>query len=99
MKTSLEDRKTARRGDGFTLLELVVVIALIGLAALMLAPALARTRTNSPTTQCLNNLAQLQRAFSMYAADYGGQLVGNAFYADELPGFLVRWLARLGLRA
>jgi hypothetical protein len=56
-----------------------VVVAMIGLGALMLAPALARTRTNSPTIQCLDNLSQLQRVFTMYAADYNGQLVSQNF--------------------
>jgi len=60
---------------------LLVVAAMIALGALMLVPALARTGNNSPTLSCLNNLAQLQRAFSMYATDCNGQLVGNASVA------------------
>jgi prepilin-type N-terminal cleavage/methylation domain-containing protein/prepilin-type processing-associated H-X9-DG protein len=65
-------------GRGFTLVELLVVLALVALGAFMLVPTLARTRINSPAIQCLNNLAQLQRAFTMYAADNAGRLVANA---------------------
>jgi prepilin-type N-terminal cleavage/methylation domain-containing protein/prepilin-type processing-associated H-X9-DG protein len=90
MSTNLEESKPAspsrwpRRpemaapaGRGFTLIELLVVLALVAVGGLMLVPALARTRTNSPAIQCLNNLAQLQRAFTMYAADHSGKLVPN----------------------
>ena len=67
----------AQHGGAFTLVELLVVIVMVGLGAAMLAPALARTRTNSPTFQCLNNLQQLQRASAMYAADNNGNLAPN----------------------
>lgn len=62
---------------GFTLVELLVVIALLALLAATLAPALARNRPNSPAIQCLNNLRQLGAAWNMYADDNSGALVFN----------------------
>ncbi|HWH69336.1 MAG TPA: prepilin-type N-terminal cleavage/methylation domain-containing protein, partial [Candidatus Sulfotelmatobacter sp.] len=55
--------------DAFTLLELVVVLALAALWAMLLLPALARTQPNSKAVQCQNNLRQLTMAWRSYAAD------------------------------
>jgi prepilin-type N-terminal cleavage/methylation domain-containing protein len=71
------DRNSGLPGGGFTLVEVLVVLAMVALGACVLVPALARSRANSPAIQCLNNLAQLQRAFAMYAADNSGRLVPN----------------------
>ena len=81
----LRPRLTVSRAGGFTLIELVVIVTLTTLGALMLVPALARVRTNSPTLQCMNNLRQLQCAQTMYTADNGGRLVPNqgAFSTDS----------------
>jgi len=54
-----------------------VVIGTVAFGLAMLIPALARTRTNSPAFQCLENLCQLQRAEAMYAADHSGSLAPN----------------------
>jgi prepilin-type N-terminal cleavage/methylation domain-containing protein/prepilin-type processing-associated H-X9-DG protein len=62
---------------GFTLVELVVVVAMVGLLATMLAPTLARTKPNSASFQCQNNLRQLAFAWKMYADDNNGGLVYN----------------------
>jgi len=62
---------------GFTLVELVVVVAKIGLMATMLAPTMARTKPNSASFQCQNNLRQLASAWKMYTDDNNGNLVYN----------------------
>jgi prepilin-type processing-associated H-X9-DG protein len=70
-------RGVASDRGAFTLVELLAMIGMVALGALMLAPALARTKSNSPAIQCLNNLEQLQRALAMYAADNNGMLPWN----------------------
>jgi prepilin-type N-terminal cleavage/methylation domain-containing protein len=67
--------KTTRHPAGFTLLELLVVIAMIALGASILVPALARTRPNSQAFKCLDNLRQLTAAWSMYNGDYNNSLL------------------------
>ncbi len=59
----------------FTILELTVVLATLGLVALVLAPAMARTRPANKLVHCLNNNRQLCRAWQMYAADAGDVIV------------------------
>lgn len=64
-------RQAAR---GFTLVELLVVIAVIAILVAILLPALLRVRENARAARCQANLKQLGSAFSMYAQDYDGFL-------------------------
>ena len=82
MKLCSEHVALARAG--FTLVELVVVVAMVGLLATMLAPTLARTKPNSASFQCQNNLRQLAFAWKMYADDNSGNLVYNR---DGMVGY------------
>jgi type II secretory pathway pseudopilin PulG len=58
---------------GFTILELTVVIAFIGILAAMLFPVFARAREQARSAQCANNLWQIGMALQMYAEDWGGR--------------------------
>jgi type II secretory pathway pseudopilin PulG len=85
------------RSSAFTLVELVVVIGMVTLGALMLVPALARTRTNSPALQCMNNARQIARGWIMYAEDNGGALAPNsdgtsAGKTSTSPAWVAGWL-------
>ena len=67
----------------FTLIELLIVIAIIGILAAMLLPALNKAKLKACGIHCLNNHKQLCMAWRMYAEDNRDVLV----YASDYPGY------------
>jgi len=65
--------------NGFTVVELLVVIAIIVLLAALLLPVLSAARARGQQAACLNNLKELATAWLVYADDNGSK------YADNLP--------------
>ncbi len=62
------------RKNGFTLVELLVVIGIIAVLVAMLLPALNKARQQAVRISCLSNLRQLGMMFHMYAQDNKGSL-------------------------
>lgn len=67
--------RTERKGSGFTLVELLIVIAIIAMLASMLLPALKRARESGKAISCMNNQKQNCMASNMYAGENGGILI------------------------
>ncbi|BCM88535.1 hypothetical protein IAD21_00368 [Abditibacteriota bacterium] len=73
----------------FTLLEILVVIAIIGLLAAILFPAFARARENARRASCSSNLKQIFLAHSLYRDDYDGIFAPCAYL--NAGGGQVEW--------
>lgn len=80
---SLRGRSSGRNSSGgalFTLIELLIVIAIIAIPAAILLPSLQRAREKAASIQCLSNLKQLGVGSQLYMDTYR-DLPGQNFFA------------------
>jgi type II secretory pathway pseudopilin PulG len=77
-----------RRKCAASLIELLVVVAIIGILASLLIPALVRGKQRARGTVCLSNLKQLQLAWLMYAHEHDDKIPPNlgGQSAGRFPG-------------
>ena len=83
----MEDRKETKMKKCFTLIELLITIAIIAILAGMLLPALSRARDKAISMQCMNNVKQLTIGNLTYASDFGEATVPTSIYGS-------RWFKR-----
>src|SRR5436190_12073741 len=86
-------REVSCRNPGFSLTELLVVLAFIAFLAALLLSALSQIRPGTHSLACLNNVKQIQLAWMEYADDNNDSLVLNAGSVVPAPGIGRSWVA------
>jgi prepilin-type N-terminal cleavage/methylation domain-containing protein len=74
------------RHAAFTLIELLTVIAIIGILAALIFPTVSKVRETAQRSVDANNLREIVKASSMYAADNNDRLPDPAAIAAQYPG-------------
>jgi prepilin-type N-terminal cleavage/methylation domain-containing protein/prepilin-type processing-associated H-X9-DG protein len=89
MRTRL---RASRPSRAFTLIELLTVIAIIGILAAILIPVVGKVRSSARATQCASNLRQVGVGLQLFANENQGRLIWTS---RDPGGPFVEWYKNL----
>jgi type II secretory pathway pseudopilin PulG len=75
--------KEHRKYSDFTLIELLIMIAILSILFSLFLPQLARSKEHAYITVCMNNLRQVAIAFQTYIQDYNGEMPITEYWLDD----------------
>jgi prepilin-type N-terminal cleavage/methylation domain-containing protein len=73
---------------GFTLVEIMIVIAIIGLLCAIAIPNYVRSRANSQANACINNMRQIDGAVQQFAIEAGKTVGATVNYPTDLTPYI-----------
>ena len=76
-----------RNTKGFTLVEIMIVVAIIGLLAAVAVPSFVSARSTARKNTCKNNLRQIDQAKEQYAMD-NNKVTGDAAAAANITTYI-----------
>ena len=76
------------RCQAFTLVEIMIVVAIIGLLAAIAVPNFVKARSTSQANACINNLRKIDDAASQFAIEQGKQTGADINYPQDLTPYI-----------
>lgn len=73
-----------RQGSAFTLVEMLVVVAILGILAALLVPTLKNAMRKTNQVKCMNNLKNIYGGFRLYAIDHNDEIAMGFDPGDPL---------------
>ena len=77
-----------RNRKGFTLVEIMIVVAIIGLLAAIAIPNFVRARAKAQAEDCIANLRQIEGAIQVWAVDNSQADTAVATWANLVPNYI-----------
>ncbi|WP_309386227.1 prepilin-type N-terminal cleavage/methylation domain-containing protein [Cerasicoccus frondis] len=74
--------KPKNNHSGFTLVELLTIIAIVGVMASLLIPVVGTIRQSAKRSVCASNLRQLSSASLLYSNEHDGELIATPFQEE-----------------
>src|SRR5579863_88821 len=78
-------KKTSQKAHGFTLVEIMIVVAIIGLLAAIAIPNFVKARTTSQMNACINNLRLIDSSKQQWALEQRKQNTDTPQGTDLQP--------------
>ncbi len=83
----MKQTKNVRRA-GFTLVEIMIVVAIIGLLAAIAIPNFVKARATSQANACINNLRQIDAAANQFALEQHKTTGATITYPTDLTPYI-----------
>jgi prepilin-type N-terminal cleavage/methylation domain-containing protein len=79
--------KRSLANAGFTLVEIMIVVAIIGLLAAIAIPNFVRARASSQANACINNLRQMDEAVAQFALE-NHKTTGSTWGFNDISAYI-----------